>query len=72
MFEIKDLFCAPVGYMRMKNHAPVNVFMCSKLTVHPAPYVHILAAGCINFSSYAPGWCIFFPHNEYLYIGMCM
>ena len=49
MFEIKDLFCAPVGYMRMKNHAPVNVFMCSKLTVHPALLAAMHPVGAFFF-----------------------
>ena len=49
-----------------------EILQCSKLGVHPAPCVHILAAGCTNFSIYAPGGCMVFPHYEYLYIGMCI
>ena len=45
-------------------------YQCSKLRVHPAPCVHILAAGCIDFSNCAPGGCMVFPHYEYLYTGM--
>ena len=44
-----------------------TISQCSKLRVHPAPCVHILAAGCIDFSTCAPGGCMFFPHNEYFY-----
>ena len=32
----------------------------SKLRVHPAPCVHILAAGCTDFSTCAPGVCMLF------------
>ena len=29
-------------------------FQCSKLRVHPAPSVHSLAAGCVDFETCAP------------------
>ena len=44
---------------------------CSKLRVHPAPSVHILAAGCMDFKPSAPGVCMYIQHYEYLCIDMC-
>ena len=35
----------------------MNVGQCSKLRVHPAPGVHNLAAGCLHFTTCAPGEC---------------
>ena len=34
---------------------------CSKLRVHPAPCVHILAVRCMDFETCAPGVCMIFP-----------
>ena len=48
-----------------------NVHMykqCSKLRLHPAPCVHILAAGCIDFETCAPGVCMVFPNFKLVYI----
>ena len=38
------------------------VCQCSKLRVHPAPCVHVLAAGCRDFSTCAHGVCMLFPY----------
>ena len=32
-----------------------TIHHCPKLRVHPAPEVHDLTVGCVNFWSYAPG-----------------
>ena len=39
--------------------------------MHPAPCVHLLAAGCIDVRYCAPRGCMAFPHYAYLHIGMC-
>ena len=44
------------------------LFQCSKLRVQPAPCVHILAAGCTDLSTCAPGvnmlFIILLPLNK--------
>ena len=50
----------------MMNGPSVAPAQCSKLRVHHAPCVHILAAGCMGFSIRAPGGCMAFPNYEYL------
>ena len=42
----------------------LKLFQCSKLRVHPAPGVHILVAGCIDFETCAPGVCMLFATFE--------
>ena len=49
----------------------ILTIQCSKLRVHPAPGVHILAAGCMDFKPCAPGMCMYIPNYEYLHIEMC-
>ena len=41
---------------------------CSKLRAHPAPCVHILAAGCTDFETCALGVCTIFPSFNRAYI----
>ena len=41
---------------------------CSKLRVHPAPCVHILAAGCMDFKPCAPGMCMYIFQSMNTYI----
>ena len=36
------------------------VRQCSKLRVHPEPFVHTLTAGCTDVSTCAPGVCTLF------------
>ena len=45
----RQLRCASFFYIAMQ---------CPKLRVHPAPCVHMLAAGCTGFSTCAPGMCM--------------
>ena len=45
---------------------------CSKLRVHPAPGVHVLAAGCMDFKPCAPGVCMYIQNSVYLYIEMSL
>ena len=45
------------GYQRGTLH-----LQCSKLRVHPAPGVHISAAGCIGFETCAPE--VFLQHSN--------
>ena len=44
---------------RETNSEKTLITKCSKLRVHPAPCVHILAAGCTDVGTCAPGMCMF-------------
>ena len=50
--------CASTVLLKRMKH------QCSKLRMHPAPCVHILAAGCMDFKTCAPGVCTIFSTFE--------
>ena len=51
---------ATVTLHGITRFAPI-IIQCSKLRVHPAPGVHILAARCMDLATCAPGVCMVFP-----------
>ena len=58
-----QLFCVAVEY-RLKCSIFTNIYLHVFIFKchNPAPCVHILAAGCMDFKPCAPGVCMYFQH----------